>query len=284
MIDDDSLVTGSLIASPSKTRNPKIEQEPLITLSNETKSFLENLMMEGDLLEVSLDETQHLWRILNAAKATTSELAYIQKKYAIVVSVKHVNFSTGAINTFALHFQNPSSNEQLLVKSSAVKKRKNDDSICGSSAAVTTPNRNDPKQLSDANILTPLNINTTSGTKLTEEDETVSSPSPKPKQRIKRGRKIRSNFESSDFLFEKNQLGSDILMGLSTSTAALTTNMSRKRNVNSGMKGRRNLSNLKKIQQHRSTAADTTSDDEDECSATNCAKPTGNVEYEQFQN
>jgi hypothetical protein len=63
-------------------------------------------------------------------------------------------------------------------------------------------------------------------------------------------------------------------MGLNTSTSA-TTNMSRKRNVS--IKGRKNMSNPKKVQQHRSTATETTtSDDEDECSATNCSKPTGN--------
>ena len=30
-------------------------------------------MMEGDLLEVSLDETQHIWRILQACKPRTDE-------------------------------------------------------------------------------------------------------------------------------------------------------------------------------------------------------------------
>ena len=30
-------------------------------------------MMEGDLLEVSLDETQHIWRILQACKPRTEE-------------------------------------------------------------------------------------------------------------------------------------------------------------------------------------------------------------------
>ncbi|KAL0125081.1 hypothetical protein PUN28_004314 [Cardiocondyla obscurior] len=34
-------------------------------LSSSTRSWLEELMMEGDLLEVALDETQHIWRILS---------------------------------------------------------------------------------------------------------------------------------------------------------------------------------------------------------------------------
>ena len=60
---------------------------PLITLTKATKDSLEDLMMEGDLLEVSLDETQHIWRILNAAKPSTSDLTQINLRYKIMVSV-----------------------------------------------------------------------------------------------------------------------------------------------------------------------------------------------------
>ena len=38
----------------------------MITLDQETVALLENMMMEGDLLEVSLDEVNHIWRILQA--------------------------------------------------------------------------------------------------------------------------------------------------------------------------------------------------------------------------
>lgn len=41
---------------------------PLLSLSELVRAQLEELMMEGDLLEVSLDETQHIWRILQATK------------------------------------------------------------------------------------------------------------------------------------------------------------------------------------------------------------------------
>jgi histone demethylase JARID1 len=37
------------------------------------RAQLEELMMEGDLLEVSLDETQHIWRILQATKPRQEE-------------------------------------------------------------------------------------------------------------------------------------------------------------------------------------------------------------------
>lgn len=48
-------------------------------------------MMEGDLLEVSLDETQHLWRILNAAKPSMSDLTHINLRYKIMVSFAHIH-------------------------------------------------------------------------------------------------------------------------------------------------------------------------------------------------
>lgn len=51
-------------------------------------------MMEGDLLEVSLDETQHIWRILNAAKPSTSDLTQINLRYKIMVRERD-NFLLG---------------------------------------------------------------------------------------------------------------------------------------------------------------------------------------------
>lgn len=42
-------------------------------------------MMEGDLLEVTLDETLHIWRILNAARFGTSDLTFVRQKYKIMV-------------------------------------------------------------------------------------------------------------------------------------------------------------------------------------------------------
>lgn len=45
---------------------PRSLEPPVLELSPSAKAQLEELMMEGDLLEVSLDETQHIWRILQA--------------------------------------------------------------------------------------------------------------------------------------------------------------------------------------------------------------------------
>lgn len=43
-------------------------RQPPLVLSEIARAELEELMLEGDLLEVSLDETVHIWRILQATK------------------------------------------------------------------------------------------------------------------------------------------------------------------------------------------------------------------------
>lgn len=65
-----------------------ITNPPTVQLSKGTLQFLEELMMEGDLLEVTLDETVYLWRLLNAARNYGNELDIIRKKYNIPVSVE----------------------------------------------------------------------------------------------------------------------------------------------------------------------------------------------------
>lgn len=52
-----------------------------------TREWLEDLLMEGDLLEVFMEETKHLWRILNAAKPGSSDLTLINSRYNIMVSI-----------------------------------------------------------------------------------------------------------------------------------------------------------------------------------------------------
>lgn len=52
---------------------PRQLETPVLELSAMAKAHLEELMMEGDLLEVSLDETQHIWRILQACKPQCEE-------------------------------------------------------------------------------------------------------------------------------------------------------------------------------------------------------------------
>ncbi|KAG5830503.1 hypothetical protein ANANG_G00311350 [Anguilla anguilla] len=52
---------------------PRSLEPPVLELSPSAKAQLEELMMVGDLLEVSLDETQHIWRILQATHPPSEE-------------------------------------------------------------------------------------------------------------------------------------------------------------------------------------------------------------------
>lgn len=56
------------IAESDQTPTKNFMKEPLIHLPEDMKKVLEDLMMEGDLLEVSLDETQHIWKVLQASQ------------------------------------------------------------------------------------------------------------------------------------------------------------------------------------------------------------------------
>lgn len=49
---------------------PRIE-EPILCLSQSGQQLLKELMTEGDLMEVSLEETHHIWKILQATKNST---------------------------------------------------------------------------------------------------------------------------------------------------------------------------------------------------------------------
>lgn len=52
---------------------PRSLEPPVLELSPGAKCQLDELMMFGDLLEVSLDETQHIWRILQATHPPSEE-------------------------------------------------------------------------------------------------------------------------------------------------------------------------------------------------------------------
>merc|ERR1712061_369186 len=56
-----------------KESEAKSFRPPEVKLSNKSLNTLETLMLEGDLLEVSMDETQHIWRVLQATEPRRSK-------------------------------------------------------------------------------------------------------------------------------------------------------------------------------------------------------------------
>lgn len=84
--DKPSQSTASPTNATSEPAKHSPPAPPLVQLEDETKKKIDDLMMEGDLLEVSLDETQYLWRLYNAAKPDISDLELIHSQYKIKVS------------------------------------------------------------------------------------------------------------------------------------------------------------------------------------------------------
>jgi len=91
--------TGSNTDSPRKhaRKSPLIplslDTSPVLDLPHMTRVELEELMMEGDLLEVSLDETQHIWKILQACISKSNDNPRVMEfeviKCVIFLSVGH---------------------------------------------------------------------------------------------------------------------------------------------------------------------------------------------------
>ena len=57
-------LNSSVWASPSSNIATNAQNVPLLSVSSQTAAKLEDLILEGDSLEVSLDETIHIGRIL----------------------------------------------------------------------------------------------------------------------------------------------------------------------------------------------------------------------------
>jgi hypothetical protein len=75
---------------------------PVLELSESARHQLEELMMEGDILEVSLDETQHIWRILQACQPRPDGkfLDVIQFDLKLNTSIFSVNSSLDNIKYY----------------------------------------------------------------------------------------------------------------------------------------------------------------------------------------
>lgn len=66
-------------------------KQPLLDLSEMAKAQLEELMMEGDLLEVALDETHHIWRILHASNSKVGDdrIMEFEVRVTMVICLAH---------------------------------------------------------------------------------------------------------------------------------------------------------------------------------------------------
>lgn len=65
-----------ILVSKFQRKSQSQNSETSVVLSEKARTRLEELMMEGDLLEVSLDETQLIWRILSHTNSPSSVRKY----------------------------------------------------------------------------------------------------------------------------------------------------------------------------------------------------------------
>merc|ERR1712223_2249035 len=70
---DDTESESESGSKPTKLSSVLSKKVPEIKLSNKIQTQLEEIMLEGDLLEVSMDENQQIWKLLQAAEPRRSK-------------------------------------------------------------------------------------------------------------------------------------------------------------------------------------------------------------------
>ena len=61
-------------SKPTKLSSVQSKKIPEIKLSNKMQTQLEEIMLEGDLLEVTMDENHQIWKLLQVIITSSNEL------------------------------------------------------------------------------------------------------------------------------------------------------------------------------------------------------------------
>ncbi|XP_053961307.1 lysine-specific demethylase lid [Anastrepha ludens] len=219
-------------------------------LSDSEKENLNDLMMEGDLLEVSLDESQELWRILSAIQPVcAAEAAALQKQHQI--KQKQTVQSTSNVNSAA-----EDSNDSLLVQSSP---NSNSGSLSG-----RTPTGGNKKRRS----LEPVTSSCPMQRKKTATPNKSYTSSVKKSTRKSTTDTYSKQLQPDDALDSKQANG-----GSTTPNSNTLSGQKKRKRVGANANNSGNTVGQKKHSQRTQTAQQ--EDDEEECRAENCHKPTG---------
>ncbi|XP_054741421.1 lysine-specific demethylase lid [Anastrepha obliqua] len=219
-------------------------------LSDSEKENLNDLMMEGDLLEVSLDESQELWRILSAIQPVcAAEAAALQKQHQI--KQKQTVQSTSNVNSAA-----EDSNDSLLVQSSP---NSNSGSLSG-----RTPIGGNKKRRS----LEPVTNSCPMQRKKTATPNKSYTSSVKKSTRKSTTDTYSKQLQPDDALDSKQPNG-----GSTTPNSNTLSGQKKRKRVGANANNSGNTVGQKKHSQRTQTAQQ--EDDEEECRAENCHKPTG---------
>ncbi|XP_068151533.1 lysine-specific demethylase 5 isoform X2 [Drosophila tropicalis] len=289
--DEDELNSASATPHPatSSTTNNESNSDLLKLLSDSEIENLLDLMMEGDLLEVSLDETQELWRILETIPPTQLQAEALNRVAQHVQRQRQQQTHPTLATSSSIHSGPEDSNDSLLVQNSPNsqsggatgagsgaggrnKKRRSNDAS-GANAAVPRKKQNTPKQTpnkkgaataagrkSDAKATTTgadadaenkqANGGNTTGTGSTP----TTTPTPGSAHKKRKRTSTNNNNNNNNPNNNSNNSSSVGAGGGGAAGAPPTTGQ-------------------KKHAQRNQQAAQ--EDDEEECRAENCHKPTG---------
>ncbi|KAH8324886.1 hypothetical protein KR074_011199 [Drosophila pseudoananassae] len=275
-------------ASAATVPNSESNSDLLKLLSDSEIENLLDLMMEGDLLEVSLDETLELWRILATMPPTLQEVEamervaqHLQRQQQQQPSQSLVNSGAEDSNDSLLVQNSPNSNSGSAAPASATgggrnKKRRSNDTSGNSavprkkqSTPKQTPGKKGPsatgpgrKSDSKAVPAAPVadadveNKQSNGGNTNSNTGSTTPTPGSGQKKRKRTSNTANNNNNNST---NNSNSSSATNNGGSGQAAAASGNSS--------------TSGQKKHAQRSQQAAQ--EDDEEECRAENCHKPTG---------
>lgn len=257
-------------ANATNDNNTSSTQNGLQTqklLSDSETDNLEELMMEGDLLEVSLDESQELWRVLSTVQPPqpSEAAALVEQHQSMLKQNQQHQQAPSSVNSAA-----EDSNDSLLVQSSP-NSTSNSGSGNGRNSANTIKKRRtiDPttgcpvprKKIATPNKQNATSANNTSSTK-------------------KSGRKSDATNKPSDDNVEnytptKQSNGGS--QNTNNTNAASGTQKKHRKRVGNNNNSNNNAANATASQKKNSQRAQMAQqeDDEEECRAENCHKPTG---------
>lgn len=257
--EDDETETATLEENGISMSRSNVQK----LLSDSETDTLEELMMEGDLLEVSLDESLELWRILSAVQPlATSEAAALVEQHQLMVKQRSQNQPQppSSVNSAA-----EDSNDSLLVQSSP-----NSTSNSGSGSGRNSSNAVKKRRSIDPNTGCPLprkKIATPNKQLTTSASNTLTKKSSRKSDIT--AKQTDENVENCTPTKQSNGGGLQ-----SNSLAPGTQKKHRKRvgNNNNNSANTGSANQKKNTQRAQMTQQE---DDEEECRAENCHKPTG---------
>ncbi|XP_017023940.1 lysine-specific demethylase 5 [Drosophila kikkawai] len=134
--DEDEHRTAAATAATAAVNNATTNSDLLKLLSDSEIENLLDLMMEGDLLEVSLDETYELWRILETMPPTLLEAEAIER---VAMHLQRQRQQPPPANPLNATSGAEDSNDSLLVQNSSPNSNSNSG---GATASANTNNNN----------------------------------------------------------------------------------------------------------------------------------------------